>query len=115
MDTCVVSMLLLLLWGAHTSLLSLLSGPTFPLVLHSFPFFCCLLPSTQAVSLLKPGGVLVYSTCTYSPEENEGLVHWALTTFPELSLAMQASLIAAESSEHNTSNVYSYCIIIGTT
>ncbi|MBF0386149.1 MAG: RsmB/NOP family class I SAM-dependent RNA methyltransferase, partial [Candidatus Omnitrophica bacterium] len=27
---------------------------------------------------LKPGGVLVYSTCTFSPEENEGVVDWFL-------------------------------------
>lgn len=27
---------------------------------------------TSAWKLLKPGGVLVYSTCTYGPEENEG-------------------------------------------
>jgi len=27
---------------------------------------------TAAWKLLKPGGVLVYSTCTYGPEENEG-------------------------------------------
>lgn len=27
---------------------------------------------------LKSGGVLVYSTCTFSPEENEGVVDWFL-------------------------------------
>ncbi|ADG81045.1 RsmF rRNA methyltransferase first C-terminal domain-containing protein [Thermincola potens] len=29
----------------------------------------------QAASMLKPGGVLVYSTCTFSPEENEEQVN----------------------------------------
>jgi len=29
--------------------------------------------------LLKPGGVLVYSTCTQEPEENEGVVSWLLS------------------------------------
>lgn len=32
----------------------------------------------QAVRLLEPGGVLVYSTCTFSPEEGEGLVKYAV-------------------------------------
>lgn len=32
----------------------------------------------SAFSALKPGGVLVYSTCTFSPEENEGAVAAAL-------------------------------------
>lgn len=26
--------------------------------------------------VLKPGGILVYSTCAFSPEENEGIVDW---------------------------------------
>jgi len=29
-------------------------------------------------AMCKPGGVIVYSTCTFSPEENEGVVAWAL-------------------------------------
>ena len=32
----------------------------------------------NASRLLKPGGVLVYSTCTFAPEENEGVVDWLL-------------------------------------
>ena len=32
----------------------------------------------HAGRLLKPGGVLVYSTCTFAPEENEGVVNWLL-------------------------------------
>ncbi|XP_069111480.1 tRNA (cytosine(72)-C(5))-methyltransferase NSUN6-like isoform X2 [Argopecten irradians] len=40
----------------------------------------------QAVKLLRPGGTLVYSTCTITLEENEELVSWALQKFPCLSL-----------------------------
>ena len=32
----------------------------------------------RAFNLVKPGGVLVYSTCTYAPEENEGVVQFLL-------------------------------------
>lgn len=27
---------------------------------------------------LKPGGIMVYATCTFAPEENEGMLDWAL-------------------------------------
>lgn len=36
--------------------------------------------------LLKPGGKLVYSTCTFSPEENEGTIDWLLKEFPEFEI-----------------------------
>ncbi|XP_016006106.2 tRNA (cytosine(72)-C(5))-methyltransferase NSUN6 isoform X2 [Rousettus aegyptiacus] len=44
---------------------------------------------TVAVKLLKPGGVLVYSTCTITLAENEEQVAWALTAFPCLQLQPQ--------------------------
>jgi len=37
----------------------------------------------SAVSALRAGGILVYSTCTYAPEENEGVLDWALSKFPD--------------------------------
>lgn len=40
----------------------------------------------DAVRLLKPGGMLLYSTCTFSKEEDEGTVLAALDKFPELEL-----------------------------
>ena len=42
--------------------------------------------AAQAVRMLRPGGLLLYSTCPFSPEENEGTVAWLLTHCPELEL-----------------------------
>jgi NOL1/NOP2/sun family putative RNA methylase len=36
----------------------------------------------NAIKCLKKDGVLVYSTCTHSPEENEAVVDFALKNFP---------------------------------
>ncbi|XP_006869950.1 PREDICTED: putative methyltransferase NSUN6 [Chrysochloris asiatica] len=49
-----------------------------------------------AVQLLKPGGVLVYSTCTITLAENEEQVSWALRTFPCLQLQSQEPQIGGE-------------------
>ncbi|KAL4856723.1 putative methyltransferase [Chlorella vulgaris] len=43
-----------------------------------------------AVALLKPGGHLVFSTCTINPGENEGNVRWLLDTFPDMRLIPQS-------------------------
>ncbi|MDE5931113.1 MAG: RsmF rRNA methyltransferase first C-terminal domain-containing protein [Lachnospiraceae bacterium] len=40
----------------------------------------------QAVLMLKPGGMLVYSTCTFSMEENEGVIGSFLRKHPEFSI-----------------------------
>jgi 16S rRNA (cytosine967-C5)-methyltransferase len=45
------------------------------------------------IPLLKPGGVLVYSTCSIEPEENEEVVRAILSQFPFLKLAGQTSLL----------------------
>jgi 16S rRNA (cytosine967-C5)-methyltransferase len=39
--------------------------------------------------LLKRGGVLVYSTCSLEPEENEQVVQCLLRDFPNLSMTDQ--------------------------
>ncbi len=40
----------------------------------------------SAVRMLKPGGLLMYSTCTFSKEENEGSVSDLLAACPEMRL-----------------------------
>lgn len=40
----------------------------------------------EALKMLAVGGSLVYSTCTWSPEENEGVVSWLLEEYPYLEL-----------------------------
>ncbi len=35
----------------------------------------------SGIKSLKPGGILIYSTCTFSPEENEEVINWALMKF----------------------------------
>jgi NOL1/NOP2/sun family putative RNA methylase len=35
---------------------------------------------------LKPGGTIVYSTCTMEPEEDEGVVSWLLSSYPDAKL-----------------------------
>ena len=39
-----------------------------------------------AAKLLRPGGRLVYSTCTFAPEENEGTISDFLKSHPEFSI-----------------------------
>jgi 16S rRNA (cytosine967-C5)-methyltransferase len=40
----------------------------------------------NAARLVKPGGVLVYSTCTTEPEENQEMVAWFLREHPDFRL-----------------------------
>ena len=40
----------------------------------------------NAVAMLRPGGRLLYSTCTWATEENEENVLWLLAEYPHLSL-----------------------------
>lgn len=46
----------------------------------------------SGLSVLKPGGVLVYSTCSLEPEENEDLVRSCLKKRPEMYLAGERRL-----------------------
>lgn len=39
---------------------------------------------TSAYGMLKPGGSLVYSTCTFSVTEDEGMIQWFLREFSDM-------------------------------
>ncbi len=41
---------------------------------------------SQAVKMLRPGGILVYSTCTFAPMENEDMINWLLKEYPQFTL-----------------------------
>lgn len=40
----------------------------------------------RGTELVKPGGTVVYSTCTFAPEENEAVVSWVADRAPQISL-----------------------------
>lgn len=42
---------------------------------------------SKVQAYVKPGGVLMYSTCTIHEKENMGNVHWFLSHYPEFELA----------------------------
>ena len=47
---------------------------------------------TSAQRAVKPGGQLVYSTCSFSPAENEENVGWFLSEFPDFELVEERRL-----------------------
>ncbi|MBK7033193.1 MAG: 16S rRNA (cytosine(967)-C(5))-methyltransferase RsmB [Ignavibacteria bacterium] len=50
----------------------------------------------HAATLVKPGGAIVYSTCTIEPEENSGVVTWFLEKHPEFTLDRAENHLPAE-------------------
>lgn len=51
---------------------------------------------SAAASLLKPGGRLVYATCSFLPEENQQVVQEFLNTHPQFSLLNCSELLAQQ-------------------
>jgi len=51
----------------------------------------------RATDLAKPGGTVVYSTCTFAPEENESVVSWVTERVPHVRLE-KVSILGLESS-----------------
>lgn len=49
-----------------------------------------------AADLLKPGGVLIYSTCTLTAEENEENIAWFLRHFPDFHLEPAGAFLPSE-------------------
>jgi 16S rRNA (cytosine967-C5)-methyltransferase len=47
----------------------------------------------RAAALLRPGGTLVYSTCSLEPEENSGLVRSFLASHREFTLEVERELL----------------------
>ncbi len=63
---------------------------------------------------LRPGGVLVYSTCTISPTENEGLIAAFLDSNPEFSLddiAAELPSFALSTGDEARSAIASRCLL----
>lgn len=52
---------------------------------------------TNVMGTLAPGGRLLYSTCTFAEEENEGNVAWLLETYPDLRLLPVSEALQAVS------------------
>lgn len=53
----------------------------------------------EAAKMLRPGGYLTYSTCTFAPAENEGAVLDFLSRHPEFEVVPSAAPAVAESRE----------------
>jgi 16S rRNA C967 or C1407 C5-methylase (RsmB/RsmF family) len=49
----------------------------------------------SAAPHLKPGGTLVYSTCTLAPQENEDLINWFLSEHPDFEVIKTISPLHA--------------------
>jgi NOL1/NOP2/fmu family ribosome biogenesis protein len=78
----------------------------------------------EAVRLLKPGGYLLYSTCTFAPEENEEIISFLIEEFQlenvsvEMKKEWNVDVVKGSSSEgyrmlpHNTPGEGFFCTLL---
>jgi len=61
---------------------------------HGPEFFAPIQKSvlSSAVTMLKSGGTMVYSTCTFSTMEDEDNIEWLLQTYPDMKLDKMTKL-----------------------
>ncbi|MBN1644544.1 RsmB/NOP family class I SAM-dependent RNA methyltransferase [Candidatus Woesearchaeota archaeon] len=69
----------------------------------------------NAFNLLKKGGILVYSTCSLEPEENEGIVDWLIknnndANIEEIKLNIQRGKIITEFEKYSYSKEVEKCL-----
>jgi len=53
----------------------------------------------RAIARVKPGGVIVYSTCSIEPEENRGVIDDVLAQHPEVSLEAESAEVPGPSGD----------------
>lgn len=59
----------------------------------------------SAVQCLKPGGTLVYSTCTLAPEENELMIDWLIAEYPFMQPQSVTLPFPAKVGKHKTATL----------
>ncbi|MYV05083.1 RsmF rRNA methyltransferase first C-terminal domain-containing protein [Furfurilactobacillus milii] len=59
---------------------------------------------TEAVKMVRPGGQLIYSTCTFAPEEDEQMMAWVLKSFPDFELVSLPKLPGLEAARPQWAN-----------
>ncbi|MBU5479147.1 RsmF rRNA methyltransferase first C-terminal domain-containing protein [Eubacterium sp. MSJ-13] len=56
---------------------------------------------SQAQKMLKPDGVIVYSTCTFAPAENEDILIWFLREYPDFHVEDYHDILGIDISNGN--------------